>query len=235
MINILIVCFIVVLLLFLVYAIIPTVWIRVTGNGITQQLNSDAIAITFDDGPNPTYTPQLLNLLKKYNVKATFFVVGSKVQAYPEIIKRMSQEGHTIGIHHYKHISSWFLSPLQLRKQLQLTERAITKCTGEKVTFYRPPWGHLNLFSLLISKPYKVMIWSEIFGDWKVKKGKNGLREELLAATEPGSILLLHDCGLTLGADREAPFYMLKSLEIYLEENTHKGTKFINLQELTRP
>ena len=100
-----------------------------------------AIALTFDDGPNPEYTPQLLDLLKKYGVKASFFVVGSKVKAYPDIIKRMSQEGHTIGIHHYDHISSWILSPFQLKKQLQMTEQAIMECTHEKVTFYRPPWG----------------------------------------------------------------------------------------------
>ncbi|MFJ7728305.1 polysaccharide deacetylase family protein [Neobacillus sp. NPDC097160] len=232
MIKIIIVTVILLLILFLVYAILPTVMIRVFSLGITKRTNTDAIALTFDDGPNPVYTPQLLDLLKKYDVKATFFVVGSKVKSYPDIIKRMSREGHTIGIHHFEHISSWIHSPSRIKKQLQMTEQAITECTGEKVTFYRPPWGSFNLFSLLVSNRYKVILWSHIFGDWKAAKGKNGLLEELLTATEPGSILLLHDCGETLGADKEAPYYMLKSLEIYLQQNKNNGTKFVTFKDL---
>ncbi len=235
MIHVLMNSLIFLLILILVYAILPTVIIRVSGWGIVKRLKTEAIALTFDDGPNPIYTPQLLDLLKKYDVKATFFVVGSKVKAYPEIIKRMSQEGHTIGIHHFEHTSSWILLPSQLKRQLQLTEEAIMECTDQKVTFYRPPWGQFNLFSLLLSKRFKIIIWSHIFGDWKVKKGKNGLLEQLLAVKEPGSILLLHDCGETLGADQEAPYYMLNCLEIYLQENSIKGTKFITLKDYLRP
>jgi len=231
-IKIIIVSLTLLFILFLVYAILPTVLIRVSNWGITKRTNTDAIALTFDDGPHPDYTPQLLDLLKKYDVKATFFVVGSKVKSYPDIIKRMSREGHTIGIHHFEHISSWILSPFRLKKQLQMTDQAIMECTGEKVTCYRPPWGSFNLFSLQVSKRYNVILWSHIFGDWKVAKGKNGLLEQLLTATEPGSILLLHDCGETLGADREAPYYMLKSLEIYLQQNKNNGTKFITLKDL---
>lgn len=230
--NLIIVSFILLFSLFLMYAILPTIIIRGNGWRITKRINEAAIAITFDDGPNPEYTPLLLDLLKKYGVKASFFVVGSKVKAYPDIIKRMNQEGHTIGIHHYDHISSWIVSPFQLNKQLQKTEQAIQECTNERVRFYRPPWGHFNIFSLLLSKQYKVIMWSHIFGDWKVAKGKNGLLNQLLQTTEAGSVLLLHDCGETLGADRLAPSYMLKSLEIYLQENVNKGTKFITLKEV---
>ncbi|MFF2449028.1 polysaccharide deacetylase family protein [Neobacillus sp. NPDC058068] len=217
-------------MLILVYAVLPTVLIRIGSLGISKRTKTEAIAITFDDGPNPEYTPQLLDLLKKNDVKASFFVVGAKVKKYPEIIKRMNEEGHTIGIHHYEHISSWILSPFQLKKQLRMTEQAIMECTNEKVMFYRPPWGHFNLFSLLVSKQYKVVLWSHIFGDWKEAKGKHGLTKQLQQATEPGSILLLHDCGETLGADKSAPGYMLKSLEIYLQEN--KGRKFITLKDI---
>ncbi|WP_308162595.1 polysaccharide deacetylase family protein [Bacillus sp. ISL-7] len=232
MIKILIVSVILLFILFLIYSILPTILIRISGRGIIKTIHAPAIALTFDDGPNPEYTPQLLDLLKKYGVKASFFVVGSKVKAYPAIIKRMSQEGHTIGIHHYNHISSWILSPFHLKKQLQMTEQAIKDCTNEAVTFYRPPWGSFNSASLFLSKRYKVIMWSHIFGDWKVAKGKNGLLEELLQTTEAGSVLLLHDCGETLGADRLAPRYMLKCLEVYLQENVNKGTKFIPLKEV---
>ena len=119
------------------------------------------------------------------------------------MIKRMHQEGHTIGIHHYTHISSWILTPFQLRNQLEMTEKAIQECTNEKVNFYRPPWGHFNLFTLFISKKYNIIMWSKIFGDWKVENSKNTLLRQLRTATDGGSIVLLHDCGETLGADEK--------------------------------
>jgi peptidoglycan-N-acetylglucosamine deacetylase len=215
------------ILLILLYAILPTVLIRSCKWGIMKKLKTKGMAITFDDGPNPEYTEQLLDLLKKYEVKATFFVVGSKVKKYPEIIKRMSNEGHTIGIHHFNHVSSWILSPFQLKNQLKQTERAIQECTNEKVVFYRPPWGHFNLFTLFLSKKYQIVMWSAIFGDWKVQ---TSLLEKLRKTTEPGSILLLHDCGETWGADSTAPKFMMENLEVFLREN--QGTKFITLKDL---
>ncbi|WHZ00372.1 polysaccharide deacetylase family protein [Peribacillus simplex] len=231
--HIWLISFIILLLLLIFYTIIPTVLIRVCSLGITKKINSNnGIALTFDDGPNPEYTIKLLDLLKEYEIKAAFFVVGSKVKNNPEIIKRMHEEGHTIGIHHFHHVSSWVLSPIHLRKQLEMTEKAITECTNEKVFFYRPPWGHFNLFTPLFSKKYKVIMWSGIFGDWKAENCKNTLLDQLRSTSTEGSILLLHDCGETLGADKEAPGYMIEMLKIYLQESKEKGTHFISLKDL---
>lgn len=224
----------IVVLLFLSYGAVPTVIIRVFEKGITKRIPTKEMALTFDDGPNPKYTPQLLDVLKKYDVKATFFVVGENVQKYPEIIKRMSNEGHTIGIHSYEHISSWIMSPFRLKKQLEMTEKAITECTGEKVSFYRPPWGHFNLFTLIVSKKYTKIMWSYIFGDWKVDKAKNGLLDELRNSANEGVIFVLHDNGDTLGAEKEAPAYMIRNLELFLKESKEKNRRFITLKELER-
>lgn len=215
----------------LIYGVLPTIWIRSTGNGVIQHISTDAVALTFDDGPNPVYTKQLLCLLKKYDVKATFFVVGSKVEQHPEIIKQMHEEGHVIGIHHYKHVSNWFISPFRLKKELKKTEKAIMQCTNDEVIFYRPPWGHLNLFTLWIASAYQIVIWSDIFGDWKIKKSKTRLLENLRAATKNGSVFVLHDCGQTAGAETEAPKYMLEKLEVYLLEQKKKGTRFTILKK----
>ncbi|WP_409292853.1 polysaccharide deacetylase family protein [Peribacillus sp. SCS-37] len=223
------------LLAFLFYAVIPTIIIRIYGIGITKRAaRTNGIALTFDDGPNSQYTMELLDLLKRYRVKASFFVVGRKVVQHPEIIERMHQEGHTIGIHHYRHISSWFLSPYHLRKELIMTENAIRSCTHTNVRFYRPPWGHFNIFTRLLSKRYKVIMWSHIFGDWKVEKCKYNLLEQLrkTAAAGRGSILVLHDCGETIGAEEEAPQYMLKSLETFLQESIKQGTLFFTLDDI---
>lgn len=221
-----------IIIVFLCYGALPTVLIRVFEWGISKRIDAKGMALTFDDGPNVEYTPQLLDLLKKYNVKATFFVVGSKVKEHPDIIKRMANEGHTIGIHHYDHISSWIMSPFRLKKQLVMTEKEINQCTGEKATFYRPPWGHFNIFSLLVSKKYNVIVWSNIFGDWKVEKAKNGLLDELRDSAREGAIFVLHDNGDTLGAEKEAPKYMLQNLEIFLKECKQKNVHFITLKEL---
>ncbi|PLT35686.1 polysaccharide deacetylase family protein [Bacillus sp. V5-8f] len=218
--------------LFILYTIIPTVLIRTRKIGITKRLmEQKALALTFDDGPDPVYTIQLLDLLKTYGAKATFFVVGHKVQRHPEIIKRMHEEGHTVGIHHYNHVSSWILTPSALRKQLKLTEQAIHDCIKEEVSFYRPPWGHFNIFTLLVSKKYNVIMWSDIFSDWKVRACKTTLLNRLRTATRPGSILLLHDSGETFGADQEAPRYMIEKLEIFLKESKKSGSVFISMEE----
>ena len=220
------------ILLILFYSIFPTLFIRIKGIGITKKIkNTNGIALTFDDGPNPKYTVQLLDLLKEYGIQATFFVVGEKVVKNPEIIKRMHQEGHTIGIHHFNHISNWILSPFQLKKQLRLTEEVINKYTNEMVMFYRPPWGHFNIFTLMLSKRFNIIMWSHIFGDWKVENCKKTLLDQLRTATSPGSILLLHDCGETPGADEDAPEYMLKNLEIFLKECKKQGITFITLKD----
>ncbi|WP_233548028.1 polysaccharide deacetylase family protein [Rummeliibacillus sp. POC4] len=224
----------IVILLFFCYGAIPTVLIRVFEWGIVKRIHRKEMAITFDDGPNPKFTPQLLDVLKKYDVKVTFFVIGSNVKKYPEIIKRMADEGHTIGIHSYEHISSWILSPFKLKKQLEMTEKAITECTGQKVSFYRPPWGHFNVFTLIVSKKYTKIMWSYIFGDWKVEKAQNGLLEELRASANEGVIFVLHDNGDTLGAEEDAPGYMIQNLDIFLEESKQKGIQFITLKELER-
>lgn len=225
------VSFVIIVSMILCYAIIPTILIRVCGWRITKKVKGEGIALTFDDGPNPEYTIQLLDLLKKYEVKASFFVVGSKVNSHPTIIKRMHQDGHTIGIHHYHHISNWFLSPFQLRKQLDMTEAAIYACTNEKVAFYRPPWGHFNLFTPFLSRKYHVIMWSNIFGDWKVERSKHTLLDELRTKVKENSIVLLHDCGETWGADIEAPYYMIGNLETFIRESKEQGIRFITLKD----
>ncbi|MBO0998810.1 polysaccharide deacetylase family protein [Bacillus sp. SD075] len=231
--HIWLIIFIILLLLLIFYTIIPTVFIRVCSLGITKKINSNnGIALTFDDGPNPEYTIKLLDLLKVYEIKATFFVVGSKAKRNPGIIKRMHEEGHTIGIHHFHHVTSWMLSPIHLRRQLEMTEKEINGCTNEKVVFYRPPWGHFNMFTPLVSRKYRVIMWSGIFGDWKVEKCRNTLLDQLRSTSTDGSILLLHDCGETLGADQEAPGHMIEMLKIYLQESKEKGIHFITLKDL---
>lgn len=222
-------------IIFILYAILPTVIIRKLNWGIVKEIaEPNAIALTFDDGPDPGYTARLLDVLKKHHVKATFFVVGKKAAQRPELLKRMHAEGHAIGIHHYRHISSWILGPGSLRKQLNQTKQIIERAINEEVFLYRPPWGHFNLFSLWLARNYEIIMWTGIFKDWKVKHIRENFSEALAKATKPGRIFLLHDSGKTLGADADAPEYMIRHLDEYLQQAAEKGIRFVSLKEGNR-
>src|SRR5256885_2191204 len=110
------------LLFFTFYWLVPFILTAIAGIGVLKKKDSsDKISFTFDDGPNPIYTPQLLDLLKHHHIQATFFVVGSKAEKYPELIARMHNEGHLIGIHNYVHKSNWFMAPWTTRRHLNKT------------------------------------------------------------------------------------------------------------------
>lgn len=220
------------LIIFISYTALPTVLIRLLNWGIVKDIaQPHSIALTFDDGPDPRYTARLLDVLKKHEAKAAFFVVGEKAAKHPLLLKRMQAEGHTIGIHHYRHISSWILSPGSLKKQLEQTKQVIEETINEEVFFYRPPWGHFNLFTLWIARNYKIIMWSGIFKDWKIKHIRNTLSESLAKETVPGRIFLLHDSGETPGADSSAPEHMILHLDEYLQQAALKGIRFISLKE----
>lgn len=211
-----------------VYGMGATAWIRMFSRKVMKRLDSEnSIALTFDDGPHPVYTLALLDLLKKHNSKATFFVVGEKVRRYPEIVERMHREGHQIGIHHDRHTSSWLLTPSQLKYQIQETHRAIINVTGQSPTLYRPPWGFMNAATLSLAKPYQIVFWTHVFQDWKIDSCEAKLLEGLRSVPATGSIVLLHDDGTNPGADDLAPAHMLAKLAIYLEEASANEIKFV--------
>lgn len=220
------------ILIFSAYAIVPTLITRI-GLGVYKEGHTEhEIAFTFDDGPDPLYTPHLLDLLKKHGIKATFFVVGSKAEAFPELIGRMHREGHLIGIHNYKHFPNWLLSPRQVRRQLQRSVNAIEQLTGERPTYYRPPWGLLTFFDLLLRKQFQIVLWSVMVGDWSSKPGNEAIRTRLLKLIKAGSVIVLHDSGETFGADFDAPLHMLHALDEVLMDVCSKGYKCVRLDEL---
>ena len=210
------------------YGMGSTALIRTTGYRVMKRLpEGRGIALTFDDGPHPVYTTQLLNLLKQHQIKATFFVVGQHVRNHPEVVERMHKEGHQIGIHHDNHTSSWLLTPSKLSREIKETHRAILNVTGESPTLYRPPWGFMNAATLFVTKPYQIVLWSHVFQDWKINSCEQGLLNRLRNVPADGSIILLHDDGTNPGADSNAPAHMLDKLSIYLDEAVAKDVQFV--------
>jgi peptidoglycan/xylan/chitin deacetylase (PgdA/CDA1 family) len=216
---------------FSVYALIPTLIFRlITTKSIPNELNQAVVHLTFDDGPNPHYTPLLLDLLKQYNAKATFFVLGEKAQEYRELIVRMKKEGHTIGVHNQKHTSNWITDPFTFHFQLKKAAAQIEKITGEKPVYYRPPWGHFNLFSWTAMKDFKIIMWKYAPRDWNTME-RNVLVQRLLDHLEDTSIILLHDCGETFGADKLAPQNMIEALREMFVHIGNRGISFKGLEE----
>lgn len=217
------------------YAFIPALISRVFGFRVFKKGRvTSEIALTFDDGPDPEYTPQLLDLLARYKAKATFFVVGSHAEKHPEILRRMHEEGHIIAIHNYVHKTNWFMRPKTVRAQIDRTSDVIREAVGIRSAFYRPPWGIVNVFDFMNRNKMQIILWSAIFGDWSAKLGAERLKQKMMRKMRPGEVLLLHDCGRTPGADPTAPANMLIALEAYMEEATKRGFRFIGIAEMMK-
>jgi peptidoglycan-N-acetylglucosamine deacetylase len=223
-------CFILILA---TYMIIPFIITRGLGFGVLKKkTDSSKIAFTFDDGPNPIYTPQLLDLLKKWDIKATFFVLGSKAEKYPELILRIHNEGHLIGIHNYVHRSNWLMFPWTIRRQLKKSSLAIEKVTGIRPIYYRPPWGLLNFFDFFLIKNYKIIHWSVMAEDWRSRGGSEKIKNRLIKKIKSGEIILLHDCGETMGADADAPMNTILALREIFNEMENVRLSCVRIDEL---
>jgi len=215
------------------YAFIPSLISRLFGFRVFRRGRSDTqFALTFDDGPDPYYTPRLLDLLRQHQAKATFFVVGEHAASHPELIQRIHDEGHLIGIHNYIHKTNWLMRPRTVRDQIQRTGQIIHEVTGVKTCYYRPPWGIMNLFDFFSKKERKIVLWSSMFEDWRSRVGAQRLTERMLKELRGGEVMLLHDRGTTLGADAHAPEQMLQALEVVLQEAERLGLQSVRVDTL---
>lgn len=215
------------------YAFIPSLISRLFGFRVFRRGRSDTqFALTFDDGPDPHYTPRLLDLLHQHQAKATFFVVGEHAARHPELIQRIHEEGHLIGIHNYIHKTNWLMRPRTVRNQILRTGQIIHEVTGEKTCYYRPPWGIMNLFDFFSKKERKIILWSSMFEDWRSRVGAQRLTERMLKELRGGEVMLLHDRGTTLGADAHAPEQMLQALEVVLQEAERLGLQSVRVDTL---
>ncbi|HCM90283.1 MAG TPA: hypothetical protein DIS85_10330 [Vagococcus sp.] len=182
--------------------------------------NKKYVALTFDDGPNPITTPQLLNILKSKNVKASFFMVGNGVNAYPNVAKRVSNEGHQIGSHSYSHPQLTSLSSSQVQSQMRQTDKAIYYATGKLPKTFRPPYGAINYnVSTLVSKP--AIMWSIDTRDWE-SRNPYMINSVVNNNIHNGAIILLHDI--------HQP--SVNSVSEMIDNLRRKGYTFVTIDEL---
>ena len=155
------------------------------------ETNEKMIAITFDDGPWKDTTEKLLDGLKERGIKATFFLIGENAKNYPEVVKRMHDEGHIIGNHTYTHIDLSTLSVDDAKKEIELTNETLEQITGEKVTYIRPPYGKYSN-KLLEEIDLIPVMWNVDPEDWN-RNDVRGLVVDVVKHTQDRNIILLHD------------------------------------------
>jgi cellulose synthase/poly-beta-1,6-N-acetylglucosamine synthase-like glycosyltransferase/peptidoglycan/xylan/chitin deacetylase (PgdA/CDA1 family)/spore germination protein YaaH len=161
------------------------------------------VALTFDDGPDPTWTPMVLDILKRYNVKATFFLVGSQAEQYPDLVRRIIAEGHLVGNHTYTHANLAELTPEQVELELNATQRLIESITGRSTTLFRPPYdadsrpAHIDELVPLKQVQdlgYLIVLESIDPEDW-ARPGADVILDRVKELRKVGSLILLHDAG----------------------------------------
>jgi len=194
---------------------------------IAQVTPEKAIALTFDDGPWPNSTSQVLDVLKKSNVKATFFMVGIQVQKYPQLLKQVVANGHAIGNHTWSHQYDHYNESAAAR-EIDRTAEIVYKTTGVKTSLFRPPAGILNngLVTYAHEKKYAVVMWSVDSKDWRSRRTtRQAFIDNVLKEAKPGGIVLLHDGG----GDRSNTVQALPQLIAQLKKH---GYKFVTVPEL---
>lgn len=183
-----------------------------------------SVFLTFDDGPDPEFTPKILELLKQYDVQATFFVLGEKVRQYPEIVRQIIAMGHEVGEHGYAHIHAWKSGPVRAAVDLFKARRVLVSIAGpHDIKFFRPPYGKLNLVSLLYAIFFrrKIIFWDIDPRDYQAQDAHD-VASYVLKRLKPGSVILLHDGRRTLSD----PIVTVLALQMILEATAHSPLEF---------
>jgi len=154
------------------------------------------IALTFDDGPDNLHTPAILDVLQKHGVQATFFLLGPRVEKYPEMVKRIDDEGHVIGNHTYWHPELTKTGVANMKWEINKTEQAIQQILHKRTNLFRAPYGALNdtLVRALPDMDYRAVGWSIDSEDWKGLT-KEEIKQRVINHLHPGSIVLMHSAG----------------------------------------
>ncbi|MGE5559359.1 MAG: polysaccharide deacetylase family protein [Bacillota bacterium] len=186
------------------------------------------IALTFDDGPSPTFTGPVLDLLGKYHAKATFFTIGAQAEKFPAMIRRMIQEGHEIGNHTHLHQEIPGMSENELTSDLIRSHRVIQRIAGVNMKLFRPTSGFYNntVVKVAHAMNYLVVIWTwgQDSRDWTPISGK-AIAQKIIRSIKPGYIILFHDQG---GNRRNT----IEALEIILPSLQARGFQCVTVSTL---
>jgi len=190
--------------------------------------NRREVALTFDDGPSGKYTEMVLNTLKKYNAKATFFIIGRKAIQYPEQLKKLAADGHELGNHTFFHSRLNWISDAKLLDEIEMTTNFISGITKKRCSIFRAPHGYLSLHKakLIEQKGYKIIQWSINAGDfYRTKSGVNNsdlIYKKVMSRVRGGDIILMHDVSQQT----------VNALPRIIKNLTDRGYKFVTVSRL---
>lgn len=216
----------IIIFLFLIYGFLPSF--------ITKKIffykkndSSKVIYLTFDDGPS-LYTNELLDLLKKYNIKASFFCVVEFAKKHPDIIRRLKNENHIIGLHSLKHKNYMLQSVKQTKSDFENSIK-IMENLNIRIKYFRPPWGDINLSIFKLLKKYNLefILWNVMAEDWEGNTTKDIIAQKLLDRVKPGDIICLHDGR----GKNNAPQRTIEALELVLPIFIERGYIFKKIDE----
>ena len=193
--------------------------------------NFPGVALTFDDGPNEPYTLQILDILDKHNIKATFFMIGKNVEKFPETARRVAEAGHVIGNHTYNHRGPLLNTSLRATGEIKRAEEAIKKVTSLPLYLFRPPYGATNRWVLRQAERlgYVICQWSVNAGDWR-RANPGKIKKKVISEVEGGAIILMHDGrNLAAGHNRTSTVAALPEIILSLQD---KGYNFVTLPQL---
>lgn len=198
-----------------------------------QKTNEKVVAFTFDDGPSPVWTPKILDVLKKAGVKATFFMLGEHVLKYPDVARRVAEEGHEIGNHTQDHHVLIYYTNDELEKEIKDAEESIRKVTGVTTKYFRPPkaWVTDEEKKKIKDMGYKTILWSLNSKDWVTFDDKYIIKY-IMHHVRPGDIILFHDSGGTFsteGGDRHETVLAVGRLA---EKFKEQGYRLVTISEL---
>ena len=184
----------------------------------------NVIYLTFDDGPIPDVTPAVLDTLKQYNAKATFFCIGKNIDANPDIFQRIMNEGHSIGNHSYDHLNGWQTANEEYYNNVEkCTETLRAHAAPHPDHLFRPPYGKLKPAQYkFLKNRYKIVLWDVLTFDFDVKMSGEKVLNNVISYAGPGSIIVFHD---SLKAQQRVEYALPKVLEHF----SAKGFKFEKL------
>lgn len=188
------------------------------------------VALTFDDGPDDNFTPKVLDVLKRHNVKATFFLVGQRAQVLPDLVKRMAREGHEVGNHTWSHLKMSDATPAAIRDQIRRTDQALRRLSGQRITLFRPPYGELDpkIMQEADNLKLKTVLWNVDSLDWKQDVNTEGVVRNVLGNARPGMIVLHHSAG----GKGEDLTNTVEALPQIIQTLRSQGYRFVTVSEL---
>ncbi len=195
------------------------------------------VVLTFDDGPSQEYTPKILDILAEKGVRATFFMVGSNVENYSEVARRIVEEGHEVGNHTYGHITVPHAPPPQLASQIMRTNWTILQHTGKYPPYLRPPRGlyDMRLRRLVKLTGQELVLWSLSSQDWHPRANGENIAKRLLSSVSPGDILLFHDSGSLLKTEGSNRNPTIEAVSLLIDGLHRQGYQIVPLEDYVSP